>query len=339
MRRSIAVLLCVFCVLEFAGGSAHADQLPAAPWASAHGGTAPPAPAFLDTSDRRIKEQRPPPAPEQVKALRELEAEVGRFRAQGGAYRDTLKSLLKREYDRQRHEREEGFNGQIKFEEDLEDKARLDAIALFERFIAKYPADPTYTADAMFRLGELYFERDAIAQQEEMNAYLAERDRRIAIGQSLDGLVEPGKQYTATIALYQRLVQQFPKYDKADGVYYLIGYCHNEMSEFDLARMAWLNLVCANHFTYTGTLPESEQKPAGDPRAAEHPALTMGGQPTAPAGAYVDPYEGCEQVVAESKFWSETWLRIGEYHFDLDFGPHGLDKAISAYSKVLARPE
>jgi cellulose synthase operon protein C len=336
IRRSPFVLS---FVLAFAGSTARADELPAAPWASAHGSTPAPLPGFLDTSDKRIKEERPPPAPEQVTGLRELEAELGRFRAQGGAYRDTLKALLKREYDRQRHEREEAFNGQIKFEEDQEDKTRLDAIALFERFIAKYPADPTYTADAMFRLGELYFERDAIAQQEEMNAYLAERDRRLAVGESLDGLVEPSKQYAATIGLYQRLVQQFPKYDKADGVYYLIGYCHSEMGEQELARIAWLNLVCANHFTYTGTLPESEQKPQGDPRAAEHPALTLGGQPTAAPGAYVDPYEGCEQAVADSKFWSETWLRIGEYHFDLDFSPHGLDKAISAYSKVLARPE
>ena len=332
-------LAAVPLALSALAGVARADQVPAAPWVSAHGNTAPPPPAFLDTSDKRIKQDRPPPPPEQVAGLREIETELGRFRAQGGSYRDTIKGLLRREYDRQRHEREEAFNGQIQFEEDEEDKARLGAIELFERFIVKYPSDPTYSADAMFRLGELYFERDAIAQQDEMNAYLTERDRRIAVGASLDGLVEPGKQYTATIQLYQRLVQNFPKYDKLDGVYYLIGYCHNEMGEQELARIAWLNLVCANHFTYTGIVPESEAAPAADPRAAAHPSLQLGAQPAAAPTAFVDPYDGCEPVVADSKFWAETWLRIGEYHFDLDFSPHGLDKAISAYSKVLAKPE
>src|SRR5262249_11300763 len=34
----------------------------------------------------------------------------------------------------------------------------------------------------------------------------------------------------------------------------------------------------------------------------------------------------------------EVWLRIGEYHFDNDFTTHGLDRAISAYSRVLTNP-
>ena len=122
IRRALSSLS---LLLALSAGAARADELPAAPWASAHGSKPAPLPGFLDTSDKRIKEDRPPPAPEQVTALRELEAELGRFRAVGGAYRDTLKGLLQREYDRQRHEREEAFNGQIKYEEDLEDKARL----------------------------------------------------------------------------------------------------------------------------------------------------------------------------------------------------------------------
>jgi tetratricopeptide (TPR) repeat protein len=223
----------------------------------------------------------------------------------------------------------------------LEDTARLDAIALFEMFIENYPNDPTYTPDAMFRLGELYFERDAIQQQGEMNAYLAERDRRLESGESIEGLVEPGKNYTATIALYQRLVQNFPAYTKLDGVYYLIGYCHAEMGQFETARIAWLNLVCANHFTYTGLPPDAAETAPEDPRAKDHPALGL--DKPAPAqslgDSFDDPYAGCEPAVKDSKFWAETWLRIGEYHFDLDFTPNGLNRAVSAYSKVLEKPE
>jgi TolA-binding protein len=311
------------------------------PWAGAT--DVPATPSFLDTSDKRIKDDRPPPSAEDVAGLRELQAEVDRMRRMSNAYRDTLDALLRRDYQRQRADREEQFASEITFEEEQEDRARLSAIARFERFIAKYPSDPAYTPDAMFRLGELYFERDAIAQQVDTNAYLAERDRRLATGESLEGLVEPQKSFAATTQLYQRLVAAFPKYDKLDGVYYLIGYCHNETGDFALARMAWLNLVCANRFTYTGVVPPEEGGPAvpdADPAAAAHPALTLDKKPeTVAPTPFVDPYDGCVPAAPDSRFWAETWLRIGEYHFDLDYSQHGLSKAISAYSKVLAKPE
>jgi len=254
MTRTVALALAALCALP---AIASADSTPQPSWITENAAATP---SFLDTSDRRIKDDRPPPSAEQVKGLKELEAEVERFRRIGGAYRDTVVSLLRREYERQRRDREEEYASQIKFEEQLEDKARLDAIALFERFIQSYPSDPTYTPDAMFRLGELYFERDAIKQQEDMNASLAERDRRLDTGESMDTMIEPEKNYSATVALYQRLVQTFPAYHNLDGVYYLIGYCHNESGEFELARMAWLNLVCANRYTYTGEAPPSEDK-------------------------------------------------------------------------------
>jgi len=301
-------------------------------------------PSFLDASDNRIRDERPTPTLEQVEGLRELEAELARFRDLGGSYRDTVIAMLKREYERQRRQRESEFAMQIRVEERLEDSARLDAIALFEKFIAQYPDDPTYTPDAMFRLGELYFERDAIRQQDEMIAFLAERDRRLAAGESTDVLVEPQKSYAATIDLYQQLVNRFPNYPKLDGVYYLIGYCHGETGELELARSAWLSMVCANHYTYTGAVeapkPVDPKADAAAAAAAAHPALTLD-KPAMkePALTGTDPYGPCQPKVADSKFWAETWLRVGEYHFDLDFSPEGLNKAVSAYRKVLAKPE
>ncbi len=338
---ALASALVVASAWLSAPARAEAPPSPApTPWAS---GAEPVVPSFLDTSDKRIKDDRPPPSAEQVAGLRELQSELERMRRMSSAYRDTLDALLRRDYLRQRADREEQFTSEITFEEEQEDRARLDAIARFERFIAKYPSDPTYTPDAMFRLGELYFERDAIAQQVEMNAYLAERDRRLATGEPLESLVEPAKSFAATTELYQRLVAAFPKYDKLDGVYYLIGYCHNETGDANLARMAWLNLVCANHYTYTGVVPPEEGGPTvpeADPTAAAHPALTLDKKPETPAPtAFVDPYEGCIPAAPDSRFWAETWLRIGEYHFDLDYSQHGLSKAISAYSKVLAKPD
>ncbi|MET0387402.1 MAG: tetratricopeptide repeat protein [Polyangiales bacterium] len=298
-----------------------------------------PPPGFLDTTDRRLREVRAAPSKIEVGALRELEDEVGRFTKIGGSYRDTLDALLRREYLRKRYAQDQNYARQVKAEEDLEDKSRLSAIALFERFIAKYPSDPAYTPDAMFRLGELYFERDSILQQSALEAFMEARDKQLAAGGSGESLIEPSKDFNSTIALYRRLVQGFPEYTRLDGVYYLIGYCLNEMGNTNEARLAWLNLVCANRYHYTGKeLPNDLQEDPTLDRRAEHPALGL--EPTAaPHTPYDDPYAGCIPAVADSKFFAETWLRIGEYHFDFDFTPHGLSRSISAYSQVLQRPD
>ncbi|HKU38261.1 MAG TPA: tetratricopeptide repeat protein [Polyangiales bacterium] len=309
------------------------------PWAAP---TAPPSssappPGFLDTTDKRIRDDRPTPTKEDVVALGELDTEVQRFMKIGGSYRDTIAALLKREYLRKRYAQDQSYARQVHEEEKLEDKSRLDAIALFEKFLAKYPNDPRYTPDAMFRLGELYFERDAILQQQAMEVYMEARDKQLSAGGEVPP--EPTKNFDATIALYRTLVKQFPEYERVDGVYYLIGYCLNEMGESNEARLAWLNLVCANHYQYKGEAPVTET--TEDPKAAAkkaHPALDLEptvGKPT----NFEDPYADCEPAVKDSKFFAETWLRIGEYHFDFDFGEHGLSRSISAYRKVLERPD
>ncbi len=86
-------------------------------------------------------------------------------------------SIVRREYLRQRRARNQGYARQIREEERLQNEARERAIRLFERFIRRYPDDPTYTPDAMFRLGELYFERSAIEFQTAYEDAQAARDR------------------------------------------------------------------------------------------------------------------------------------------------------------------
>lgn len=337
-RLRIVFLISTFAVASTSGFATAQDAdagvdgavvdgaAPPPPWQ----GTADvPTPAFLDTTDRRIRDDRPPPSPEQIAALREMEAEAGRFTKSGGSYRGAIISILRREYQRQRREREQGYARQIREEERLQTEARDAAIARFERFIREYPNDPTYTPDAMFRLGELYYERDAIAFQE------GAEDAAAAMGHP---------DFSATIGVYRDLVARFPNYRRVDGVYYLIGYCLNEMGEIDEAVMAWLTLVCANHFHYSGPIvrPETPEDLAADAAAdaaAAHPSLTLD-EPAAPAAdaPFVDPYVDCQPVMDGAEFVSETWLRVGEYHFDFDPEPHFLERSISAYNHVLVDP-
>jgi TolA-binding protein len=229
-----------------------ADSAPEAAPAEAMPWSEPELPAFLDTVDRRLKDQRPPPTKEQLAALAEMEREVERFRQSGDTYKDTVVAIVRREYLRQRRMRNEGYARQISEEERLQDEATEKSIALFERFIQQYPNDPTYTPDAMFRLGELYFERSAIQFQNAVTEAMAARDRG-------EEVPEPDKDFTPTINLYRDLITRFPDYPRIDGVYYLIGYCLNEMGEPDKARIAWLNLVCANQYDFRDAIKPNEE--------------------------------------------------------------------------------
>ncbi|HJL16243.1 MAG TPA: tetratricopeptide repeat protein [Sandaracinaceae bacterium LLY-WYZ-13_1] len=309
--------------LPMPGPGESLSDMPPPPWADVQDV---PNPEFLDTTDRRITDERPPPSAEQVAALREMEAEVDRFTRTGRAYRDSVNSILVREYHRRRRERQAGYARQIREEERLQNEARDRAIALFEAFIRRYPNDPTYTPDAMFRLGELYYERASIQFQEQSAAG------------TLEGTTPD---FSATVDLYRTLIQRFPDYRRIDGVYYLIGYCLNEMAELEEARLAWLNLVCANRYDYTGEPlepeEEEEEEEGEDFDEEEHPALGLGEEEEEEA-PFVDPYDGCTPVTPNARFVMEVWLRIGEYHFDYDFEDHALDRAISAYNKVLADP-
>jgi len=333
-------------------GGRDAERLPdggvasgTVPWS---GAAAPALPSFLDTTDRRLVDERPPPSAEQIAALREMEAEIGRFTQSGSAYRDTVVSLVRREYLRQRRGRDQWYARQIRVEEGLMNEARDRAILLFERFIANYPDDPQYTPDAMFRLGELYFERSMNQFQDQYDAAQAARDSGQEVPESSD-IPDLG----ATIDLYRRLVRSFPEYARLDGVYYLIGYCLHEMGELEEARLAWLNLVCANQFHYDPDAAANRAVAAAAAVAAEtdggvdadggvaHPALALDGFDAgiAPPEVYSDPYPTCQPIREDARFLSETWFRIGEFHFDDYTDAHALDLAISAYNRILAHPD
>jgi TolA-binding protein len=294
-------------------------------------------PSFLEVQDKRMKDERKPPTAAQLAALREMEAEVARFSKIGDAYRASILSVVQRDYQRQRRTRDEAFAKQIHVEERLEDKARQKAIVLFERFIAQYPDDPRYTPDAMFRLGELYFERSALAFQAQLDQVTLERDRRRESGQDSEELQDPDKNFSDTIELYKRLIETFPDYERIAGVYYLIGYCLNEEGNFEAARIAWLSLVCGNRFDYRRDSPKASDGEKEDGELQKHPALGLQSAPA--AGPLRDPYAECKPVVESSDFYTETWLRVGEYHFDFDYRNDALDHAISAYGKILKHPQ
>jgi tetratricopeptide (TPR) repeat protein len=328
----------VFVALLFAGSGAAdpaaAQEEEAAPWEGATDVTLPP---FLQDTGKRIVDQRPPPTEQQLEALRQLEEEVDRFTETGEAFRSTVTSLVRRAYLHQRRERDRWYGEQLETEERAFNEARESSIRVFEDFIRRYPSHSKYTPDAMFRLGELYFERSAVDFQKLYDDAQAARD---AGDLSAEDSLPASPDFTPTVDLYKTLARRFPAYERSDGVYYLIGYTLNEMGRPEEALAAWLALVCSNKYDYD---PDWRPAPADASLAAQarYPALTLDGRPLgAPVrGAFVNPYETCEAIAPQARFVSETWFRIGEYHFDDFGGTNALDLSIAAYGQILENPQ
>lgn len=108
-------------------------------------------------------------------------------------------------------------------------------------------------------------------------------------------------EFGPTIELYRRLVRDHPAFDDLDAVLHLLGVALERMGAEDEAKRAWLRVVCVDSSVV------SEQA----------------------------RYARCQPRTTRSRLWADTWLHLGELHFD-DFAPGALDWAISAYAHVLA---
>ena len=216
----------------------------AVPWDGATDVTLPP---FLQDTEKRIVDQRPPPSKEQLEALGQLEEEVERFIDSAETFESTVTSLVRREYLQKRRARDRWYGERLEAEERAFNEAREASIRVFEDFIRRYPAQPKYTPDAMFRLGELYFERSSLEFQQLYDDAQAARE---AGDLAAEDNLPTSPDFTPTVTLYKTLARRFPSYERADGVYFLIGYTLNEMGRSEEAVAAWLALVCANKYVY-----------------------------------------------------------------------------------------
>lgn len=272
------------------------------------------------------------PTDEDIEGLRILEAEFQRYMERARGFSSTVDTIVRREHTRRRARLLEEYERQISAEETLLVEARRTAIEEFEAFLERYPNDPVYTPDAMFRLAELYYEA---SYEEYLDAAdrRAEAEERRERGEDVELPPEASKDFSRTINLFRSLIIRYPTYRHVDGALYLLGFCLNEVGEFEEARVAWLHLVCSNRFQYEGPLAREESDDA------DHPASTLALRDAEEEGPFVDPYTSCQPVVAESHFLDETWLRVGEYHFEYDYSAHGLEMAITCYRNAMRDPE
>ena len=111
----------------------------------------------------------------------------------------------------------------------VEAKRRSEAIATMESFVARYGRyknDPQYRehiADTLFKLAELH--RDQAEYRQDMDARLYdERMKEYEWGVRPSPPNEADADYSRTMAMYRRVIEEFKDYRYRDMVMYLLGY-------------------------------------------------------------------------------------------------------------------
>jgi TolA-binding protein len=128
-------------------------------------------------------------------------------------------------------ERDKLLEGFSATEDQLSKKAerrRSLAIGRFEGFRKKYP-NAEYTPHVLYRLAELYFEKEKDEFLEELKVYLR-LDRLFADNPDpeMEKPVSPEMDYKLPIDLYEEIVERFPNYEFVDGALYMLGFCYSE---------------------------------------------------------------------------------------------------------------
>lgn len=253
----------------------------------------------------RFGPERAPLSSEELEVLAQAERDFLRFQEAADGHHQRVRSVLLREFDERTQELEKRYAERIRRAEEDRKQRHLDTIALLEKFIQEHPDHEQFTPDAMFRLADLYLDQAD-----------AELEAREAAGNFDDPLAD----YSKSLALWEAILERFPKYRQRPGTMYLLAYygrVHDERRSLTI----FLALVCANKYQWNDppiSEPSREQaKVANDSRVR------------------ANPYADCVALPdAETELVQHAWLRgVGDHHFSV---PGELDPAISAYAKVTA---
>jgi tetratricopeptide (TPR) repeat protein len=309
--------------------------------------------APLDTSSapafRPHAPPLPPPTPEQVAAYQAMHQEADAYSQGARDYKDAITTIITLHYAEKKRTILGGLDREIGVEKEELRKARESAIGRLEAFIAKYSgsnAQPQETPDAMYRLAALYEERGRSSDDPNLDLSIA---------------LKPA------IALYKRIIREFPKYNELGAIYYYLGYALSDAGRGKESQQVFRSLVCHNHFTYP--VPTDPKDPDIDtilPMPQDHddafwktwrnkynrPEVLKKGPKE--DTTYQDVYPAdCAMIPqpdllagTEPKYAAEVWWRIGDWEFDqndvgggvVEYEPAAVwdyDRAASAYTRAM----
>ena len=291
----------------------------------------------------------PPPTPEQTAAYEATRQEAETYGRGANDYKEAITTIVTLHYEEKKKAILGGLDREIGIEKEELKKARETAIKRLEDFVARYSganAQPEATPDAMYRLAALYEERGRA--DEDPNADLAIT-------------LKPA------IALYKRVIREFPAYNELAGIYYFLGHALNDSRRVDEAQQVWRSLVCHNHYAYPvavdakdpdvdqiAPMPQDHDNKywqAWRSRYFTPKELRKGSRADT---TYDDPYPGDCTIVAQPsilagedpKYVAEVWWRMGDWEFDqldlrggvVDTEPSAVwdyNRAASAYTQSM----
>ncbi len=178
--------------------------------------------------------------PEEEALLEDISRSLQRYEEESRELRREVQLLVERKYHEKRSSLSAAYEKAISDLEVAERKERLDAIARFEEFLRRYPKEPRYTPDVMFRLAELYYERSS---DEHLTALRSHEELLKDLSEGAEPPPEPSVDFSASIALYWRLISDFPDYRLNDASWYLLGYCQEKQNQFDESRATYQELI------------------------------------------------------------------------------------------------
>jgi tetratricopeptide (TPR) repeat protein len=306
--------------------------------------TAAPAPTFAPHAP-----VLPPPTPEQLAAYDAMRQEADAYAKGARDYKDAITTIVTLHYEEKKRSILGGLDREIGVEKDELKKAREVAIKRLEEFVAKYSgpnAQPEATPDAMYRLGALYEERAR-----------GDDDPKSDLAVTLK----------PAIALYKRVIREYPKYGELAGIYYFLGHALNDSRRVDEAQQVWRSLVCHNHYGYPVPAdPKSADADQLSPMPQDHdeaywktwrskfPTPESLKKGPAEEATFDDPYPvDCAAIPQpgllsgqEPKYVAEVWWRIGDWEFDQadlaggvvesePFAVWDYNRAASAYGRAM----
>lgn len=176
--------------------------------------------------------------------MTELFDHAREFERESNEYRRDVQSLIERTYESRRSTLFSQYEKAIRQIEVTERQERLNAIARFERFVARNPDDERYTPDAMTRLAELYYEKAVDDQQVALNAF----EEQIQLGANDVASVDTARSFQKSISLYEQIIERFPNYRLIDSIHYLLAWCLAEEGNED-ESLVWFKRLIDQHPT------------------------------------------------------------------------------------------
>jgi len=261
---------------------------------------------------------RRPRSADEAEAINDLEDIFGRFESAGEAIEDTLVDQLIIEAEMGREQLEKRYDREIREHRAEVRSLRAKAIARYEDFLELHPNDAAWTPEIMFRLAELHFEVSLERFQRQEEAWqdeLAALEKRREAGE--DNLPEmrapPSVEYERSIELLGATVANFPNYALNDAALYRMGVLLYESEKFDASRQAFLALTCTNRFV----VPNEDLS-----NVVSSSTFRKG------------DYERCSTISDRDELVAESWLRVGELHYDVE----EYAQALEAYTQALGEP-